>query len=630
MANYTKTVYSSESEVQVGDRYTSTGSYISHTDGGTFHFSFDDVKEFTINSINITAPITYTTRYGSETTSNLKLGSTTVASYGVTSGRNSWSASGFSISASAATLDIKNDTSIHNVSGTVYGRATAIISYSADLSVNVISPLDGENIASSLSNMFTWTNICPAGNVVSTKLYWKYINETNFKSVTVGTNDTEYIFPASTFNNNTIQWYVEIADSSGNVATSSIQTVVVGITPTVEIAYPNNVNIRNTNKQIFTWEMSESIATGQKAYELQYKPKSSSQWTTIRRTSSKQYHEFDANTFGTDTYDWKLKVTNNDDISTEYVTASFVAIGATGAPNITNITNSSIPTIRWEIASQDTFEIELYSGSERIYVSGVQVGANVREFTPNIMLEDGNYIVKMRSMNEYGYFTEWSDYAFVLSPQKPEAVECMVYANECHGVNVMMISGNAESLYVLRRKFGELSWNILGKLKSDEVFVDNTTMTGVKYEYALRNYRKAAGYTDSNVVSMIIEHQGSIVYDGSDFVLLYKTEDAEFQISHTPAKSYSDSYMIGRKYPVRESSEWMAHTTSLSCFILFGEYETLERFYESNDALWFKGDNFSFKCSIDSIQIKETLLGKGYTIGIDLSRMDENEVNLLE
>lgn len=505
---------------------------------------------------------------------------------------------------------------------------TYTIDYEADTSSSTVHPLSGDNISSSLSTEFSWSNFVPAGNIVEQSLYWKQKEQLVYNKIELDPLATSYEFNGGTFNNGDINWYVLFVDDSGNEIQSPIETVTVGIVPSVAIAYPNNVNIRNSNKQLFTWEMTEAIATGQKSYEIQYKKTSEEQWTTIIETAGKQYHEFEANTFDTDVYEWKLKVTNNDDISTDFVSASFIAIGATDAPNITSITNSSIPTINWETSSQDTFEVEIYTADDRIYASGIQVGKNVRSFTPNIMLDDGNYIVKMRSMNEYGYFTEWSDYSFVLNATKPDAVDCMVYANECHGVNIEAIGSNSNNLYVLRRKFGASKWNIIGKLQ--DVFTDNTILTNVKYEYALRNYQKNAGYADSSSVSIVIEHKGSIIYDGNEFVQLYVTEDEQFNISHRPSKSYTYSYMIGRTYPVREASEWMSHSTSLSCFVLFEEYEKLERFYQSNDPLWFKGDNFSFKCSIDGLQIKETLLGKGYEVSIDLSRTDEEEVMLIE
>ena len=162
------------------------------------------------------------------------------------------------------------------------------------------------------------------------------------------------------------------------------------------------------------------------------------------------------------------------------------------------------------------------------------------------------------------------------------------------------------------------------------MYSENSIITIKKYEYTKKKKKREAGYADSNVVVMTINYQGCLIYDKNEFVELYKTEDEQFNINHKPSKNYTYSYMIGRKYPVKESSEWISYNTSLSCFISFEDYKKLEAFYESNDELWFKSKDLSYKCSIDAIQINETLLGKGYSISIDLSRIDENEVKLIE
>ena len=511
------------------------------------------------------------------------------------------------------------------------------INVTNDFAVEPLAPLDGSRIAISLPNTFQWSNNMigsAALPIKSQTLYWKYTTDSNYTSVALSSSATTYTFAANTFRKANIQWYIKATDKYNYSVSTVVQTVGVGITPTVEISYPRDVNIRTANRQIFTWEMKESIPTGQKSYELQYKKSTDSTWTTITRTSSAQYHSFAENTFVAGDYSWKIKVTNNDGISTSYVTANFKTIGATAAPNITSVTNSSIPTINWQISSQDTFELEIYDNNGRIYESGIRPGTNIRKFTPNIMLLDGNYIVKMRAMNEYGYFTEWTEYAFVINAEKPEAVECVVYANSSHGVIVQCgVSNNYPEgliLFVLRRRYGTKEWDILGRLPSDNRFIDNTIVTDIKYEYALRNYKELKGFSDSNIVTMVINYKGSYIYEGDEFVQLYITEDEQFEKVHTPSKTYSYSYTIGRKYPVRESSEWMNHNTNLSCYITFEDYEKLEQFYENNTALWFKDKNFSFRCAIDSIQIRETLLGKGYSINISLARTDEDEVMLIE
>lgn len=620
MANYTY----SKTVAGPGDIVTYSGTTYQNMD---FTLPIDELKAFTIKSVTISMSISYNDWINCYF-ENIKVGSysKSVASNKIHS--YTWSdinATGVSSVGFNLKYNQFYDDGYRWIA--TLSSITYTINYSADSTSDTIGPLTGETIAKSVPTEFSWTNTSPAGIISSQRLYWKKSTDANYNQIVLEPTSTSYTFNANTFENGSIDWYVSFTDTSNNTTNSPVETVNVGITPTVSIAYPNNVNIRNSNQQIFTWEMHESIATGQKSYELQYKKRTATTWVTVTGTTSNQYHEFAANTFDTAEYDWKLKVTNNDNISTNYVSASFVAIGSTNAPNITNITNSSIPTITWQITSQDTFELEIYSGTERIYVSGVQVGENVRSFTPNIMLEDGNYIVKMRAMNEYGYFTEWSDYSFVLNPAKPTAVECIAYANDTHGINVIKGTGTASTLYVIRRLFGNTEWENLGILNN--VYADNTVLNNKKYEYAIRNYNNA-GYTDSNIVSMIINYQGLLIYDDLEFVQLYKTEDEQFDISHAPNKSYSYSYTIGRKYPVRESSEWMSHTTSMKAFVTFEQYDLLNKFYESNDSLWFKDKDFSFKCSIDSISIQETLLGRGYTINISLSRTDENEVNLIE
>lgn len=526
-----------------------------------------------------------------------------------------------------------------------FGRGTITVTYEADASSSATFPISGNTIPSSTANEFSWANDLPEGSVVSQKLYWKKTSASFYTEVSVDPDVSSYTFAANTFENGEIQWYVSFTDNYGNTVTSSVETVTVGIVPTVAISYPLDVNIKSSNVQIFTWEMSEEIATGQYSYEIQYKEAEDSDWTTVTATSSNQYHSFAANTFPAGDYQWKLKVTNNDGISTSYITASFTAIGATDAPVITSVTNSSIPTVTWTVTSQDTFEMEIYIGSERIYTSGVQVGHDVRSFTPNIILEDGNYIIKMRAMNDYGFFTPWLDYSFVLDPEKPDPLTCYAYANGHHGITIARSleldpvtpstpeeeGAIPSAYYVIKRRKGETAWKIIGKLSTTDESVkyeDNTVLPDVTYEYAIRYYLSDDGYADSNVVAVSIGYPGYILSRGSEFVQLYLTEDVQFAASHVASKEQSYSFMIGRKYPVRESSEWVSHNDSFSCFVEFPDFEKLQDFYEGNDDLWFKGKNFSYQCSIDSLSIKETLLGKGYELEVSITRTDEPELRL--
>ena len=641
MANYTIQVQSAESSVRVGHWSASE-----EIDSGSFNFSFSQLKDFTIKSISVTAPITDHDAWDrGNTSSELKLGSTTVATFSRSSLRNTWSATNISVSgATTAQVAIKF-TYASYIDYITWGRATATIVYSAESSSSNVFPVSGQSIARSLSNTFTWQNVSPGSSIASQRLYWKYSTASTYNTINLSAGATSYTFPANFFNNGTINWRIGFTDAGSNTTYSPVETVTVGIVPSVEISYPLGVNIKGSNIQTFTWEMSEEIATGQHSYEIQYKEANDADWTTITETSENQYHVFAANTFATGTYQWKLKVTNNDGYSSTYASSTFIVIGATDSPVITNVTNSSIPTITWTVTSQDTFEFEIYKGQERIYTSGVQVGNNVRSFTPNIMLADGNYIIKMRAMNQYGYFTPWLDYSFVLDPEKPDALTCYAFANEHYGVTIARSleldpvqpdtpgeeTGIPDAYYVIRRESGETEWKIIGKLDVlDESvkYYDYTVRPGVLYEYAVRNYESDAGYTDSNIAAIMVDYPGYIISDGENFVSFYQTEDSQFDISLSASKNQSYSFMIGRPYPVRESSEWISQSVSFSCFVEFEQYEALRKLYLGDTDLWFRGGDFSYQCAVDDISIKRTLFGKGYELSVSVSRTDEEELRL--
>jgi len=658
MASYQTDVTSSESGADYWRYYYRWGDITSdRNQDAVYNFMLPDLTGATITRISVQfgGAILQTYNEGGYGNFTLKHGGTTLGTW-TESEETGFVVGDLSIrggGGQTVTLDLKHSNVIRahrdgdastGKSGRKLGRAACFIYYDAAFEIDNVEPLSGSCIPKCLANTFSWEQVSFEG-VASQKLYWKKSTDVSYTEISLEASDTSYTFPANTFDLGDISWYIAAVDEQGAETTSAVETVTVGITPTVAISYPLGVNVKISNAQIFTWEMSEEVSTGQYSYEIQYKEAEDADWTTVTATSGNQYHSFAANTFPAGEYQWKLKVTNNDGISTSYVTATFTAIGTTDAPVITSVTNSSIPTVTWTVTSQDTFEMEIYIGSERIYASGVQVGHNVRSFTPNIILEDGNYIIKMRAMNDYGFFTPWLDYSFVLNPEKPDPLTCYAYANGHHGITVArsleldpVTPSTPEeegvipsAYYVIRRRKGETEWQIIGKLSTTDESVkydDNTVLPNVTYEYAIRYYLSDDGFADSNVVAISIGYPGYILSRGSEFVQLYLSEDVQFAATHAASKEQSYSFMIGRKYPVRESSEWISHNDSFSCFVEFAEFEKLQDFYEGNDDLWFKGKNFSYQCSIDSLSIKEALLGKGYELDISITRTDEPELRL--
>ena len=666
MGNYTKTITSIEPSTEFYRKIyilKSDWSVIQNDSlNGSFTFNLPDLTGSTITGISISATAASTQSQGGYGDYNVKVGGTTVAAWN-DSAKTSWEVTDLNLQGGrnqtvslalnalnwdGATVPRHSNSLEHaymSYTGRSYGRATLVISYSAEFTETTIAPLSGTAIPKSVATEFSWAETLIEGSVASKSLFWKQDEDDSYTEIVLDTDATTYTFPANSFELGSISWYVSAEDDAGNIVTSSVETVTVGIVPSVSISYPVGINIKSSNAQIFTWEMQEEIATGQYSYEIRYKEAEDADWTTVTAVSGDQYHTFAANTFPAGDYVWELKVTNNDGLSTGYAGSTFTAIGATDAPVITGVTNSSIPTITWTVTSQDTFEVEIYKGQECVYMSGVQVGHDVRSFTPNIILADGNYIIKMRAMNDYGFFTPWLDYSFVLAPEHPDPLDCYVFANETSGVTIarsleldavtpsipVEFVGVPTAYYVIRRRVGETDWKILGKLDINDESVkyeDNTVISGETYEYAIRNYESEKGYTDSNIVQIEIDFQGFIISSGKESVQLFLSESSQFEMTHSAVKEQTYSFMIGRKYPVKEASEWVSITDSFSCFADQAQYEKLLSFYEGNADLWLRGTEFSYQCSIDSLVIKETLWGRGYELSIALSRTDEEELRL--
>lgn len=516
--------------------------------------------------------------------------------------------------------------------------------YGSVSTLKILGPEDGTNVRRNAPLIITWehTDTFETGQK-SWELGYKLSNESSWTTKS-GTTAKSCTIASGTLEAGTYNFRLRVTNNDNSTTAWQNFSLLVGAIPFIELTYPVDANIKRDIMQIFTWSLTDALATGQKSFELGYRLTESEEWITITG-EEQEYYRFEHDALESGDYEWRVKAVNNDDISTDYVYSHFTVIGITEAPVITSITSSAIPTISWEVESQDTFELEIYRATERLYASGIQKGRGVRSFTPNLMIPDGNYIIKMRCMNEFGYFTEWMTYSFVLITEKPEAVPCYIFANNTYGVTIARsLDENAEiiphpsdsptpdAIYVIRRVNGDTKWDIIGRLSTENAsikFDDNTVTKNVEYEYALRNYKEDAGYTDSESYLIMIRHKGVIIYDGDELVNITLSESEQFEINHTPGKNFSYSSMIGRAYPVRETSDWLTHNTSFDAFITFEQYKKLEKMYLSGHDLWFKGKDFSFLCGINKLTINAAQFDKGYDVSIDLSRVSEEEFSVI-
>lgn len=503
--------------------------------------------------------------------------------------------------------------------------------------INLIYPADGDNVrlVEPLTVQWETTN----KNDVPQKAYsleYKVSSAEEWTTIT-GTTGTSRSIPSEALTHDHYDLRLKIQNAD-NVWTDYVYfSVLVGIEPSLTASFPVDINIKKDIEQTFTWEVVESTHTGQHSFILGYRKKGDANWTDITQTTADQYYSFAPNTFDAGEYEYRLQITNNDGITTDYTYVSFYVIGVTDAPVLDSVTQSSIPILSWTVTSQDTFEIEIFKEGICVYSSGIQKGYNVRSFRPNIMLPDGKYNINMRCMNEYGFFTEWMSYSFILDTVKPKAYDCFVFANGEHGVTVnktdFIESDNViepDNIYVIRRRYGESDWQIIGKISDDTAsYSDREPEKNVEYEYALRSFNSTAGYTDSDPHKIMLKYDGVLIYSGNEYINLTLSETQQFNISHAPAKNMTYIHAVGRVFPIQESSDWMEFNTNFKCYVTYKQFEILYKFMSSGSPLWFKGKDFSYACSIKSMSIVAAHLDRGYDISISLTRIDDEEIELL-
>lgn len=390
------------------------------------------------------------------------------------------------------------------------------------------------------------------------------------------------------------------------------------VIPDVDTEFPVGINIKNTIEHTFTWGYTESVNVGQKSFDIDWSTDGDT-WNTNHVDSSNHYYTFAANTFSAGSIQWRIRATNTDGQVSEWSYATFNAIGVTDAPDNISVTNDAKPDITWTVDNQDAFEIEIIESGERIYESGMMIGSDLRSFKLPFVLENGNYIVSIRALNQFGIYTSWASASFVINKAAPSIPEAFISYTDDFAVSVK--SNDSAELYVLRKKTSDSKYEILASL--DKEFKDIQCLNGQSYDYAVRKYADG-GIVDSKSVTMSVGYSGLLIYCKDIFVRIWLTTDTDMFLKMRLALSRQTNhpYVVGKEYPIRETNRWKSCSYDLSAYISKEDYETLERIYSENEVVYIKYDITGFSADIVSLNIVNAFFNQGYDIDIAFTRVD--------
>ena len=412
------------------------------------------------------------------------------------------------------------------------------------------------------------------------------------------------------------------------------------LTPT----YPVNVNVKATANNIFTWTRGydwDAVASFhvpqsikdifnlvfQDKHTIKYKKNGTGTEVSLTEEDANFYQTIPANTFEMAEYEYKVVnyyIYDNFPLESEAI--DFNVIGPSAAPTINSVTNDSIPLISWTDVNQEAYEVRIKDLNQKaIYDSGIIAGSN-QSFRLPMMLADGTYIVEVREINTFGFYSEWGSFEFTINPTAVNApTNIFATTNNKYGVE---ISGtpdeNAQKTYVVRRKVGSDDVEILGEYTGG-IFTDYTAEGNTFYEYTLRNYNYA--YNDGFWIPIQVKVKQVVIRDGrnpENFIPLDKSERESFGPQWTEDADRVLFNCLGRRYPVKEVGEWVNSLRTFSAYVHYSDLNRLLDMCLNAAKVYYMADGEYFACDM-AIEDQGTYNQNGRIIGFTMTRIADDE-----
>lgn len=428
-----------------------------------------------------------------------------------------------------------------------------IVSESVAAAISV-SP-SGGYVSPTESNIFSWS-VDQAGAVPQTKaeLKWRSGTSGTFQTITINGATQSYTFPANTFPKGTIQWSVKVYTELGVTVSSgiiSLYTQEPGAT--VEALEPNGTVVESTSPILFRWSHIIETGTAQTKAELQWSADKST-WTALATiTGSAKSWTAPANTFTAGTRYWRVRTYNSDNVASAWSdAATFICVGAPAAPVVVIQELSPRPKISWQVEGQQVYQVELVG----VYSDGTHFGTDKQWQSP-LYLADGDYTVRVRVQNEYGFWSAWGVAPLQIINTPGSAIT--LTAETGREVTLAWAASGFDYYIVYRDGTAIVR-------TTEPLYTDRTSIGQVKYQ--VRGcYATSANYSLSDAVTVTVSTPSVCLYDldAGQWVDLRYDASAHRSTAYSLARDIQYMQLSGRTYPVAERSEFVQRSLRVAC-----------------------------------------------------------------
>ena len=428
------------------------------------------------------------------------------------------------------------------------------------LSISGQSPAAGGFVDRTKAATFTWASAASGwcyGDVTETTctLQWRDGTTGTVHTVAATPQTGQCIIPANTFpSSNQIQWRVSVVSNSGVTTTSDWITISTkDSTPTATPLEPIDVVVDASRSVSFSWQHSVATGTAQTKADLEISSDKETWSSLVTVTGALTSYTAPANTLGSGTKYWRVRTYNTDGTAGSWSDAAqFIAIGAPAAPSVTVLSANPRPEIRWQSDEQQAYQVEI----DGVYASGTRFGTGKTWKAP-FYLADGNYTVRVRVQNEYGFWSPWGTAALPVTNVSGGAITLIAEG----GIEAALSWAPGSFDYYLVYRDGVAIAKV-----TEPSYTDAASIGGVRYQ--VRGcYDNSDNYSLSEAVEVTVSTDKVRLYDmerGEWLHFLYDSS-AHRSTGLTLTQDIQYVQLSGHVFPVAERSEFKSRALRITC-----------------------------------------------------------------
>lgn len=366
----------------------------------------------------------------------------------------------------------------------------------------------------------------------------------------------QLVIPSGTFSGKSqIQIRPKVTSNNGQTSTADSWLTITlqdEKSTAVPISPVNDIIDRNADA-VFRWAHVITTGTPQTKAELQISD-NGTVWTALATvTGADTYYTVAAGGIETGTHFWRVRTYNGDGVASDWSSAAeFICVGTPDAPVVLVQSSTPRPSVSWQTTEQQAYQVEI----DGVYASGTRFGTGKTWKAP-FYLADGNYTVRVRVQNEYGFWSPWGTAALPVTNVPGSSIALLAAG----GIEAELNWTPGSFDYYLVYRDGVAIARV-----TEPSYTDAASIGAVSYQ--VRGcYDNSDNYSLSDAVEVTVSTDKVRLYDMERGEWLHFLYDSSAHRSTGLSLSQDIQYvqLSGHTYPVAERSEFKSRALRITC-----------------------------------------------------------------